>query len=147
MILAVWNPVSQRHALFCDEGDSAWLYLTQPGENGPECPPVVASVFVCNRVETAPSFTKLARWAPGPPPAAEGYAAPGAYYPTLEGLDWGIRWSLDGDSVALLQGEDPVAMIVAPNFELYSRYLLKEGGWGLPWSDAVYRHAFEPVEG
>ena len=78
-ILGEWNQRSGRHAIFCDEGESAWFYLTEPGPNGPGCPRVVASVFVCNLVHSPPKLTEVRAWAPGPPPAAEGFAGPDAY--------------------------------------------------------------------
>ena len=141
-ILGEWNQLSGRHAIFCDEGDSAWFYLTEPGPNGPGCPRVVASVFVCNLVSLPPKLTEVRAWAPGPPPAAEGFAGPDAYLPGLAADEWAVRWSHDGHSGALTHAGRPVAMIVGPEHDLFSRNLVKAGGWGRPWSRAVFRDTF-----
>lgn len=141
-ILGVWNHTSRRHALLCNEGDSAWFYLTKPGPNGPGSPGIVASAFVYNLVSPPPKLTDVRSWAPGAPPAAEGFAGPGAYVSNLPADGWEIHWSEDGESVALLREGEPMTMIVGPGHETYSRHLLKEGGWGRPWSATVYHRTF-----
>src|SRR5678815_716236 len=88
------HPSSRRHAIFEDDGTSAWLYLTAPDESRP-----VADVFVYNRQAPADRVDDSDR--SRPPPIVKRFAAAGAVVDAPGHSSWRFRWSRDGESVAL----------------------------------------------
>ena len=88
------HSLSQRFAVFEDNGTSAWLYLTEPDSRKP-----VADAWVYNRVP-APPTKEIQAYRGGPPPAAIGYASDSALCPTPADHEWSFIWSTDGQSDA-----------------------------------------------
>ena len=58
------HPISRRFAVFEDDGNSAWLYLTEPNTRRP-----VADALVYNRI-APPRCEEVESFRPSPPPAA-----------------------------------------------------------------------------
>lgn len=130
------HPASGRRAVLDDDGTSAWLYLTEPGTRKP-----VADAWVYNRV-AAPAVDAIQSYRGGPPPAAQGYASESALCEAAFAQEWSFIWSTDGESVAVAKDNQPVAFIVRGQKRGYSRELVKDGPWGHPWSESLFRSTF-----
>src|SRR5262249_31117335 len=118
---------------FEDDGTSAWLYLSAP-----DTPRVVADAWAYNRVPPPPA-SRVASYRPGPPPAAEGYAGPGALCAEPSAHAWSLLWSADGESVALLRDGVALALIALARRPGYSRLLTRSGPWGHVWDERLFR--------
>ncbi len=123
------HPVSGRLAVLEDDGTSAWLYISEPDSRKP-----IGDAWVFNRV-AAPPFEAIKSYRGGPPPAAAGYASEHALCEDPSSHEWSFVWSFDGESVAVAKDGEAVAFIVGGQKGGYSRELIKEGGWGHPWSE------------
>jgi hypothetical protein len=133
LFLSERYPDSGRTATFEDNGTSAWLYFSEPGSAK-----VVANAWVFNRV-TAPKKSEIASYRGGPPPAAEGFAGPKALCKDPFKYKWSLQWSDDGESCAVVQGGQAIAMITNGQRPGYSRHLTQKGPWGEPWNEVLYR--------
>ena len=130
------HAVSRRFAVLEDDGNSAWLYLTEPN-----CERPCADAWVYNRI-APPSREDVASFRPSPPPAAAGFARDTALCASPEKHQWAFLWSADGESVAVTKDGQAVACIIAGKKRGYSRELVKDGPWGSVWSDSVFAEAF-----
>ncbi|MHC4694986.1 MAG: hypothetical protein ACYS67_19825 [Planctomycetota bacterium] len=130
------NPQSLRFAVIEDDGNSAWLYLTEC-----DSPKPVADVWLYNRIP-APPMEDIQSYRGGPPPAARGYVSDSALCMTPKNHEWRFLWSTDRESVAVTRDGVPVACIVAGQKRGYSRELNKDGPWGNTWSDELYDEIF-----
>ena len=139
-----YNTRSRRNAIFAEEPTSAWLYLTEPGENEPVGMPIAGDAFVHNRIKSPLAGDDLKRYAPDPPPATKEYLfeADQATCEHASQHEWEFLWSEDGEAIALVRNKLPVAMIVSGSRRGYSRNLQKPGPWGLPWSGSVFLRTF-----
>ncbi|MGE0758695.1 MAG: hypothetical protein AB7F89_14470 [Pirellulaceae bacterium] len=130
------HPLSRCVAVFEDDGTSAWLYLSHPDQSG-----MAGDAWVYNRIP-APTPEAIRSYRGGPPPAAAGFAADTAQCANPLEYQWSFRWSADGTSLALLRDGQPVAFIVAGDKQGYSRNLLRDGPWGLVFSDERFGQTF-----
>jgi len=119
------HPSSRRHAIFEDDATSAWLYLTTPGEPRP-----VADVFVYNRQAPGDRVDDSDR--SRPPPIVKQFAAPSAVVDAPELSVWQLRWSVDGESVALARDGVVVALIASGQRRGRSAAILADCPWGAP---------------
>jgi hypothetical protein len=119
------HPSSRRHAIFEDDGTSAWLYLTAPEQTRP-----VADVFVYNRHAPADDVDDSDH--SRPPPIIKQFATPGAVVHAPERSAWHFRWSSGGESVALLRDGAVVALILSGERRGYSSAITAECAWGAP---------------
>jgi hypothetical protein len=131
------HSLTRRFAVLDDDGTSAWLYITEPDSRKP-----FGDVWVYNRI-AAPPTEAIKSYRGGPPPAAQGFASDDALCSEPMKQEWSFLWSPDGESVAILKNDAPVACIVAGMKRGYCRELIKDGPWGQPWSDKVYRETFD----
>jgi hypothetical protein len=136
LYLEEMHPESGRIAVLEDDGKSAWLYLTEPGTRK-----TAADAWVYNRI-TAPPTETIKSYRGGPPPAAQGYASESALCANPEGHEWSFIWTSDGEAIAVAKDGQAMAFIVAGQKRGYSRELVKDGPWGHPWSDSLYRQTF-----
>jgi hypothetical protein len=130
------HPASRRLAVLEDDGTSAWLYMTEPDSRKP-----VADAWIYNRV-AAPPADAIKSYRGGPPPAAQGYASEAALCEEPLSHEWSFVWSPDGESVAVVKDGQPVACIIGGQKGGYSRELVKDGPWGHPWSEMLFRSKF-----
>ena len=130
------HPGSNRFAVFEDDGASAWLYLTESGNQK-----IVADVWIYNCVDAPPTL-EIKAYRSSPPPAAIGYASDTALCEAPQVHNWQIIWSHDGQSVALTKDGVPVGCIILASRESYSKELTKNDPWGKPWSDQVFESYF-----
>jgi hypothetical protein len=126
--LSEQHPSSRRHAIFEDDGTSAWLYLTAPDEPRP-----VADVFVYNRQAPTDRVDESER--SRPPPIVKQFAAPGAVVDASRRSVWRFKWSADGNSVALVRDGVVVALIPSGRRRGYSSAVIAECPWGAPLRD------------
>lgn len=130
------HPASGRLAVLEDDGTSVWLYLTESGTRQP-----AADAWVYNRI-AAPPMEAIRSYRGGPPPAAQGYASESALCEDPAAHEWSFLWSSDGEAVAIVEDGRAVAFVAIGQKGGYSRELVKDGPWGHPWSDKLYRQKF-----
>ena len=127
---------SGHFAVLEDDGTSAWLYISEVDSRKP-----LGDAWVYNRI-IAPPAEAIKSNRGGPPPAVRGYAAKDAMCEDPFSHLWSFVWSPDGESVAVTKDGEPVAFIIGGQKGGYSRELVKEGPWGHPWSENLYRSTF-----
>ncbi len=137
LFLGERHPVSGRRGTFEDDGTSAWLYLSEA-----DTPRLIADAWAYNRVPP-PALSQVGSYRPGPPPAAEGFAGPAALCADPSAYRWSLRWSADGDSVAVLRDGVALALIARACKRGYSRLLAKAGAWGALWDEELYCEVME----
>ena len=128
---------SGRTAVVAEEIDSVWLYLSAPGETRPQI-----ACWILN-TRTAPELPDFAVYrrnsAPPPLPVARlATAAPDPHHGR-----WSLLWSRDGNGVAALLDERPIAFAIAGSPRGYARYI--QGGaeaWALPWDEKLFAATF-----
>jgi hypothetical protein len=136
LFLCEQHPLTRRHAVLEDDGQTIWLYLTVP-----DSPKPVTDVWVYNRVP-AHSVEKTSSFAPSPPPVPVGYAGEGGLLIDPQSHVWAFVWSSDGEAVALEKDGESVAFVRAGQKPGFSRQLVKDGPWGHAWSEGEYRAIF-----
>lgn len=144
--LAEFHGLSRRNCFFEDNGCAAWLYLTEPAADSSTSAPIAADAFVFNHA--APVDPAMVPGFRGQqPPICVGFASPEAVCAGPSECDWSLRWSVDGESVAVLRGGHPIAFIRRGDKLGYSKAVAKVGPYGSPWSQALFEQAFAKVAG
>lgn len=134
------NSISKRFCILDDDGESGWLYLTEP-EDGK----YVADAFAYNRINPIPN-SKVKEYRDRPPPICESHASVDARFEHPNSSHFEFIWSTDGESVALLCSANPMAMIIDAKKYGYSKGINVDGPWGHPWDQALYNENFaEPA--
>lgn len=123
-------------AVLEDDGTSAWLYIFDAASRKPH-----GDAWVYNRI-AAPPTEAIKSYRGGPPPAAQGYAGKDALCEDPSSHEWSFVWSVDGESVAVAKDGEPLAFIIGGQNGGYSRELVKDGPWGHPWSEKLFRSKF-----
>jgi hypothetical protein len=117
------HPQSRRHAILEDDGRTGWLYLTAPDELRP-----IADVWVYNRASPADHVDRTDR--SRPPPIVKRFAGSGAVVREPERSGWHLRWSVDGETVALERDGAVAALITSGRKRGYSANVLSDSPWG-----------------
>jgi hypothetical protein len=138
--LSEQHPDSRRWAIFEDDGQSAWLYLTEP-----DCTAPAGDCWIYNRIP-APDPSEIKAFRPGPPPAARGFAGPEALVLEPDVAHMRLLWAGDGAAVALLADGVPLGFLVAGERRGTSRHLARTGPWGNTWDQARYEAVFSTDE-
>lgn len=127
------HPASRRWAIIEDDGRVAWLYLTEPDIRKP-----IADCWLYNRVPTPPHFESVRNQ---PPVVPQTHAATGATSqpPARESVH--LRWSLDGESVAVFFGSELIGCIVCGQKRGYSLHIQISG----PFGNVLDRELFQKV--
>ena len=131
------HPLSKRWAILDDNGNSAWLYLTVPGEQQPE-----KYAFAYSPVPPVEALNIDAIQRGEPPILTTALASEDAVITGLDTAQVNFLWSADGESLALAYQGRLLAMIVAGSERGYSAALSREGEFGLPWDEAVFGQSF-----
>jgi hypothetical protein len=76
------------------------------------------------------------------PPLAKDYASKEAILSAAKSREFRFQWTADGQSVALLRNNSPIAMILADAKRGFSRAVGKSGPYGDPWDQAKYERVF-----
>jgi hypothetical protein len=118
-------------ALIADEGESTWLYLTAPGTQRIE-----RDCWLFN-TPTSPSSPDLALYAAQrrPPPAPRTLIDPGGVRATPSAERWSVRWSADGEAVAVAVDGEPIGFVRASDHRGFARFLREASAWGNPWDN------------
>ena len=133
------NPKSNRFAILEDNGSSCWLYLTETGSQRPE-----KDCFVYSPVEPAQKLNMDAVRESGDPPIlTKEVASATAVLRDPLAEEFSIVWATDGESVAVVRREEPVAMIVRDEKRGYSKALAKSSFFGEPWEESTYARYFK----
>jgi hypothetical protein len=136
LLLSYFSDVSKRTAIVADEGDSVWLYLTEPETQRPE-----RDCWLLNTT-TAPASPDFARYREQgqPPPAPASIIDPDGVRTTPAPDRWSVRWSTDGEAVAVALDGNPIGFVRSSEQRGCARFLLRASPWGSPWDqDAASR--------
>ena len=136
------HELSGRAAVVAEEGESVWLYLTEPGGE-----PIAADCWLANRVP-APDAADIERRTDeyrergAPPPAPRDVVTDDALLEgALDARRVRFAWSADGEAVAVWVDE-ALAGFIAAGEEGYSARLRTEGPWGRPLARELYARLF-----
>ena len=72
------------------------------------------------------------------PPIATPYASTEAVIADPGKHDWGLTWSIDGESVLATRDNVPWCFMIPDNGRGFCRAIAQGGPWGEPWSQAVF---------
>jgi hypothetical protein len=135
---------SSRVAAVADEGESVWLYFTEPG--GAE---IAASGWLFNRVPAPTAEDVEARVAEyqergTPPPATREVVDDEAVLDgPLDGTRVTFEWSGDGESVAVSVDGELAGFIGSGEERGYSAHLRMDCAWGQPLDMTRYIETFD----
>jgi hypothetical protein len=137
------HPASGRSAMIADEGDSVWIYLTEPAGTK-----IAADCWLFNRIPATAGVELEARWPDyrarhKPPPAPAEVITPEACQATpLRDDEVRFVWSADGHSVAAWANGRLAGFIAGAERRGYSSNLLAECPWGRPLDPALHAQLF-----
>ena len=128
------HQVSKRWAVIEDDGRVAWLYLTEPDTWKP-----VADCWLYNRVVTPPQFGGIRG---EPPVVPQTYAGVGATLqpPAEESVH--LRWSRDGESVAVFFDAELIGFIAPGQKRGFSRHIRVSGPFGSVLDTELFQRVF-----
>jgi len=132
------NTSTKRWAILEDNGNSAWLYLTKPGTQQPE-----KDAFVYSPVQLVEELNISDIKQGLPPMLTSELATRSAIILNPKAIEFGIKWSDDGESVAVTYKNIPISMIVRESERGYSTSLSRESAFGKPWDQTVYDKYFK----
>ncbi len=132
------HPVSKRFSILNEENGTVWLYLTSADQPNPE---KAVAVFARSSLATTEEFHAYAEKGESPP-LAKDYASKEAILSAAKSREFRFKWTADGQSVALVRNNSPIAMILAEAEHGFSKAVAKSGPYGDPWDQAAYERAF-----
>jgi len=132
------HPVSGRCVILEDNGSSAWLYMTPKSGEGIE-----NVAFAYSPIEPADELNKEEIAKGNPPALFKKLASDNAVIYSTKESEFSFKWSLNGESIALLYKDNPIAMIYEGNQRGFSKALSQKSIFGEPWSQDVYSSEFE----
>lgn len=132
------NPSTKRWAILEDNGNSAWLYLTKPGTQQPE-----KDAFVYSPIQPRAELNKNEIQNGEPPILTKELATKSSVILKAKSTEFSIKWSDDGESVAVIYLGKPISMIVKESKRGYSTSLSKESAFGKPWDQLIYDKHFK----
>jgi hypothetical protein len=135
-LISEQNAGSRRWAVVADEGDSVWLYLTEPDRQRP-----VADCWLLNTIP-APDDVSAYRSAKSAPAATREFAGAGAHGVCPDARAVRFQWSSDGESVAVFVAEELLGFIASGQRRGFSRHLIAEGPFGHPLDQQLYSRVF-----
>lgn len=135
LFLSEQHPISRRWAVIEDDGRVAWLYLTEP-----DTPKPAADCWLYNRVPPPPHFESARGEAPVVPGTHAGVDAT-IQPPPVESVR--LRWSHDGESVAVFFDAELVGFIVKGQKRGFSRHIRVSGPFGSVLDTELFQRVFE----
>ncbi|MEO5688918.1 MAG: hypothetical protein ABIR54_16295 [Burkholderiaceae bacterium] len=130
------HATSNRNALVCDEGESAWLYLTEADAEA-----IAADCWMFNTVAAPASlagFTDRKR----PPPATSRFSKILEASPMPPTSDVTISWSADGQSPCVSVAGVALAFVDGRTGHGYCANLQESGPFGHCFDDELHRELF-----
>jgi hypothetical protein len=129
------HPVSRRFAIIEDDGRVAWLYLTEPDRPKP-----IADCWLYNRVASPQQFENAGVGVPIVPQTHSAEIM-GLQPPAEKSVH--VRWSNDGESVAVLFDSEIIGFIVQGQNRGYSRHLCVSGPFGNVLDKELFAKVFD----
>jgi hypothetical protein len=134
LFLSEQHPVSRRWAIIEDDGRVAWLYLTEPDTRKP-----VADCWLYNRVPT-PAHFDSARGEPPVVPQTHAGVDATSQPPSAESVR--LRWSRDGESVAVFFDAELIGFIAPGQKRGFSRHIRVSGPFGSVLDTELFQRVF-----
>ncbi len=135
LFISEQHPVSRRWAVIEDDGRVAWLYLTEPDTRMP-----AADCWLYNRV-TTPHQSENVRGQPPVVPLT--HAGIGATLQPPAGESVHLRWSHDGESVAVFFDDELIGFIAHGQKCGFSKHIRVSGPLEACWTQSFSRECFE----
>jgi hypothetical protein len=139
IVFEAQHPGSKRYAIVEQDGQTAYLYLTEKG-----VPKPIADAVCYSQIEPVEKldWDKVASTG-APPSLSKEFASSSAYRSKVDHTKLKFLWSDDGNSVAVVYGDTPLAMIIEAKKPSYSNALKKSGPFGEPFDqqkfDLIFR--------
>ena len=132
------NAISGRNAVLEDNGKIAFLYLTEPQIAKP-----VRDAIVYSRIPPVSSVDwERIKQAREMPPLHEDIASSAAVISSPEESEFAFEWSGDGDAVAILRNEVPLAFVTMKERLGFSKAVIKQSPFANPWDEERYLSLF-----
>jgi hypothetical protein len=135
LFLSEQHPISRRWAAIEDDGRVAWLYLTEPDTRKP-----VADCWLYNRVPTPPHFESV-RGEPAVVPQTHAGGGATSRPPSTQSVR--LRWSRDGESVAVFFDAELIGFVTQGQKRGFSRHIRVSGPFGSVLDTELFQRVFE----
>src|SRR3989338_625433 len=127
------NNISGRFAIIEENGTGAWLYLTPMSGEG-----IDRDAFIYSLIEPAEKLNIDEIKNGDTPILTKAVASELAVITNANESELAFKWSADGNSVAVLYRDDPIAFINSGEKSSCSKSLSKESFFGRPWDQSLY---------
>ncbi len=132
------NSNSGRVVTFEEDGSGAWLYLSSKSGNEIE-----SDAFAYSIIPPLNELNKEEIKKGKPPILFKAIASDNAVLLNVKAKDIAFVWSKNGNSVALLHFNKPIAMILHGERFGYSKALIKDSPFGNVWNADKYDSKFK----
>ncbi|MCX2781522.1 hypothetical protein OQJ46_00780 [Microbulbifer thermotolerans] len=133
-----YSETSQRFVILDELGEVAFIYLSEKGSQKPE-KDALAYMRITPPKEV--SWKEMAE-AGKPPILSEEYASSMAVLQESKESHFAFKWSVDGESAALLYKGSPIAFISSESEYGYSKAVSKSNPISSPWDQNLYEQIF-----
>ena len=139
LFIAWHSEQSGRSAEICEEIDSVWLYLSDPGAKK-----VSVSSWLLNTLEApAEPMQEPYRSQSVPPPAPAAFVESGGVLPVPDASRWNVLWGARGEAVAALLDGRPIGMVRVGQARGFARFIRAGAApWALPWNEPAFAGVF-----
>lgn len=135
------NPTSMRLAIFEDNEKVAFLYLTKPDTQTPE-----KDVVAYSRVPLVASVDwKKIKETGDVPPLTKYVASSLAIIQNPIAAEFSFMWSADGNAVALLRNNRPIAFASTTEKFGYSKAVVRPSALANPWDQQRFEATFKKL--
>ncbi|WP_241825762.1 hypothetical protein [Salinivibrio sp. PR932] len=139
LFLSSYNKVSDRYAILDEFDQSGVLYLTKPETQQPERDAVAYIQYA----PVSEDAWKQKMRAGEPPQLHEGLASEVAVIPKTAEQDFSFLWSADGNSVALLYKNAPIAFVSQNEKYGFSKAVVSDSPIVSMWDTDKFNELFE----
>ncbi|WP_420589495.1 hypothetical protein [Bacterioplanoides sp.] len=139
LFLHSYNENSKRFAILDEQGDVAFLYLSEIGKQRPERDSVA---YMLTEPQKGIDWQLLANEGL-PPQISKELASKSAVISLTKESDLSFHWSNDGHAVALLYKKDPITFVTINDKLGYSKAVIKDIGLANAWNQAKYESIFK----
>ncbi len=120
-----------------DNQKSAWAYLKK-GIDGS----ILKDILIYSPIEPIAELNKREIYQGKPPILISKYASSEAVLKNAQESAFNALWSNEGDSVAILYNNNPIAAMYSSEKRGYSKALSLVSSFGNPWSEELYNEYF-----
>ncbi|EPF2931189.1 hypothetical protein ACSL9C_004139 [Vibrio navarrensis] len=139
LFLSSYNKVSDRYAILDEFDQSGVLYLTKPETQKPEREAVAYIQYAPVSEETWRQKMRAGE----PPQLHEGLASEVAVIAKTAEQDFSFLWSADGNSVALLYKNAPIAFVTQSEKYGFSKAVVSDSPIVSMWDTEKFNELFE----